>query len=113
MTISERVVGSVTILDIDGNLTLEEGAERLRGKVRSLLQQGQQHFLVTLATPYMDSAGLGELVQTFAMPTNQGGSLRLLNLTTRLHDLVVNTKLADIFDCIDDEQRRLRSFAVA
>jgi anti-anti-sigma factor len=114
MTISERTVGGVTILDVHGNLTLGEGADRLRDKVRSLLQQGQRQFLVNLAAvPYMDSAGLGELVQTFATTTKQGGSLKLLHLTTRLHDLLVITKLTNVFDCFDDEPQAVKSFGVA
>jgi anti-sigma B factor antagonist len=114
MTISERAVGSVTILDISGNLTLGEGADRLRDKVRSLLQQGQKQIAVNLASvSYMDSAGLGELVQTFATTNKQGGTLKLLNLTARLHDLLVITKLANVFECFDDEQLALRSFGAA
>jgi anti-sigma B factor antagonist len=111
MTISERAVDGVTILDIEGDLTLGAGADRLRDKVRSLLQQGQKHILVNLASvPYMDSAGLGELVQTFATTNKQGGTLKLLHLTKRLHDLLLITKLANVFDCFDDEPRAVKSF---
>jgi anti-sigma B factor antagonist len=114
MTVSERVVGGVTILDIQGDLTLKEGADRLRDKVRSLLQQEHKHILVNLASvTYMDSAGLGELVQTFATTNKQGGTLKLLNLTKRLHDLLLITKLANVFDCFDDEQVAVGSFGAA
>jgi anti-sigma B factor antagonist len=113
MTVSERAVGAITLLDLDGQLILGASAEGLRDKVRSLLQQGHQQFIVNLArVPYMDSSGLGELVQTYATVTKQGGALKLVQLTTRLRDLLVITKLATVFDCYDTEADALASFAV-
>ena len=113
MTVSERVVGGITLLDLEGRLVLGASAEGLRDKVRSLLQQGQQQFIVNLAgVPYMDSGGLGELVQAYATVTRQGGSLKLLHLTDRLRDLLVITKLATVFDCYDSEDAALGSFAL-
>jgi anti-sigma B factor antagonist len=113
MTMSERMVGAITLLDLNGPLTLGSSAEGLRDKVRSLLQQGQQQFIVNLAAvPYMDSCGLGELVQAYATVTRQGGALKLLHLTGRLRDLLVITKLATVFDCYDSEDAALASFAV-
>jgi len=112
MTVSERAVGGVTFLDVEGQLTLGDGADRLRDKVRSLLQEGQRQFVVNLAgVPYMDSAGLGELVQAFATTKKQGGALKLMNATRRLHDLLVITKLVTVFDCYDNEAAALASFA--
>jgi anti-sigma B factor antagonist len=112
MTVSERAVGGVTFLDVEGQLTLGDGAERLRDKVRSLLQEGRRQFVVNLAgVPYMDSAGLGELVQAFATTRKQGGMLKLMNTTHRLHDLLVITKLVTVFDCYDNEAAALASFA--
>jgi anti-sigma B factor antagonist len=113
MTMSERMVGAITLLDLDGQLVLGASAEGLRDKLRSLLQQGQQQFIVNLAkVPYMDSGGLGELVQAYATVTRQGGALKLMNLTSRLRDLLVITKLATVFDCYDSEDAALASFAV-
>ena len=113
MTVSERMVGGIMLLDLEGRLILGASAEGLRDKVRSLLQQGHQQFIVNLAgVPYMDSGGLGELVQAYTTVTRQGGALKLLNLTSRLHDLLVITKLVTVFDCYDSEGAALASFAV-
>jgi anti-sigma B factor antagonist len=80
MTVSERLVGAIMVLELDGQLTLGASAEGLRDKVRSLLQQGQRQFIMNLAAvPYMDSGGLGELVQSYATVTKQGGALKLLS----------------------------------
>jgi anti-sigma B factor antagonist len=111
VTVSERSSGSVIVLDVKGALTLTDGADVLRDKVRSLLQQGHKHVLVNLGhVPYMDSAGLGELVQSYATTTRQGGQLKLLNTTKRIHDLLVITKLSTVFDLFDDEAAAVSSF---
>jgi anti-sigma B factor antagonist len=112
MNIAERQTGIVTVIDVDGNLTLGAAADTLHDKVRSLLQQGQRHLVVNLGkVSYMDSSGLGELVSAFATVNKQGGTLKLLNLTKRLHDLLVITKLSNVFECFDDEATAIRSFS--
>jgi anti-sigma B factor antagonist len=111
MTVSERGVGNVTILDISGNVTLNDGSEQLRDKVRSVLQQGQKYLLVNLSkVSYMDSAGLGELVQAYSTVAKQGGRLKLVSPTKRLQDLLVITKLATVFDSFNDEPTAIASF---
>ena len=111
MTVSERAVDSVTVLDLVGDIKLDEGAGQLRDKVRSLLQQGKTRVLVNLAgVPYVDSAGLGELVQAYAVAGKQGGALKLVSATKRLRDLLVITKLATVFEMFDDEPTALASF---
>jgi anti-sigma B factor antagonist len=111
MTVSERSVDNVTILDVSGNVTLNDGAEQVRDKVRSVLQQGQKQVLVNLAgVSYMDSAGLGELVQAYSTVAKQGGKLKLVSPTKRLRDLLVITKLATVFDSFDDEAAAVASF---
>jgi anti-sigma B factor antagonist len=111
MTINERTSGSTTILDLAGNITIGDSADILRDKVRSLLQQGQKQIVVNLAgVSYMDSAGLGELVRCHATASQQGAKLKLTNVTKRLQDLLVITKLATVFDSYDDETAAIASF---
>ena len=113
MTISERMNGGVCILDIDGPITLGPGgAEMLADKVRSLLQQGNKLLLINLAgVPYMDSTGLGAMVHAYATATRQGGSVKLLNSTKKLHDLLVITKLSTVFESFDNEAAAVSSFS--
>jgi anti-sigma B factor antagonist len=111
MDISQRSINGVTLLDITGPITLGPGTERLGDKVRSLLQQGEKHIVVNLAAvPYMDSAGLGELVQAYTTTMRQGGRLKLLNVTKRLNDLLVITKLSTVFESHDSEAAAVGSF---
>jgi anti-sigma B factor antagonist len=114
MGVSERRVGAVTIVDVTGRLTTGEAEDGLRDKVRSLLQQGRGQIVINLAdVPYMDSSGLGTLVSAFATVSRQGGALKLLNLTRRLQDLLIITKLLNVFDTFDDEDAAVGSFGPA
>ena len=112
MTVSERSVGSVTFLDVSGHVTLNDGADQIRDKVKGVLLEGKRHILINLAqVSYMDSAGLGELVQAYSTVSKQGGALKLLSPTKRLKDLLVITKLATVFETFDDETAAMASFA--
>ena len=112
MNISQRSVQGVCVLDIDGPITLgAEGSEKLGDKVRSVLQAGDKQVLLNLASvAYIDSAGLGELVNAFTTVKKQGGSLKLLGVTKKLKDRLVITKLATVFDSFDSEAAALESF---
>lgn len=111
MQISERASGTATVLDVTGTITIGDGADTLRDKVRSLLQQGHKRIIVNLAgVSYMDSAGLGELVSAHVTASRQSASLKLTNVTKRLEDLLVITKLSTVFDMYDDEAAAVASF---
>ena len=109
--ISTRQVDGVTILDMSGRITLGEGSVQLRDAVRDLLVKGQKHILLNLGdVTYIDSSGIGELVSAFTTAKNQGGELKLLNLTRKVHDLLQITKLYTVFDVKDDEASAIASF---
>ena len=112
MQIAERSAGKVKILDISGQITLSKGSDQLlKDKVHSLVHQGDTHLLVNLANvTAMDSAGLGELVAAYTTVTKAGGSMKLVNLTKRLHDLLSITKLLTVFDAYDSEAAALATF---
>jgi anti-sigma B factor antagonist len=114
MQIEERKTGDVVVLDLKGKITLGEGDELLKDKVNSLVNQGQKKIVLNLAgVPYIDSAGLGEVVRTYTTVSRQGGSLKLLNLTKRITDLLSITKLLTVFDTYDTEADAVRSFSSA
>ena len=109
--ISTRQVDGVTVLDMSGRITLGEGSVQLRDAVRDLLSKGQKHILLNLGdVTYIDSSGIGELVSAFTTTKNQGGELKLLNLTRKVHDLLQITKLYTVFDVKDDEASAIASF---
>jgi anti-sigma B factor antagonist len=112
MQIEERIVGDVTILDLKGKMTLGEGDELLKDKINSLIHQGQKKLLLNLeGVPYIDSAGLGEIVRTYTTVSRQGGSLKLVNLTKRITDLLSITKLLTVFETFDSEKDAIASFS--
>ena len=111
MQIEQRSIGEVTVIDLKGKMTLGEGDELLRDKVNSLVQQGLKKIVLNLAeVPYIDSAGLGEIVRTYTTVSRQGGQLKLLNLTKRITDLLSITKLLTVFETFDNETDAVRSF---
>jgi anti-sigma B factor antagonist len=114
MQIEERAVGDVVVLDLKGKITLGEGDELLKDKVNSLVNQGHRKIVLNLAAvPYIDSAGLGEIVRTYTTVSRQGGSLKLLNLTKRITDLLAITKLLTVFETFDSENDAVRSFTAS
>jgi len=107
-----RDVGEVAIVDFSGKITLGEGSAMLRRMVRELVDGGRRKILLNLAdVDYIDSSGIGELVSAFTSVQRQGGELKLLNLTKKVHDLLQITKLYTVFDVKDDEAAAVGAFA--
>jgi len=106
-----RQVDSVTVVDVSGRITLGEGCAQLRELIRDQLTKGNKKILINLAdVSYIDSSGIGELVSAYTAVTNQGGQLKLLKLTKKVHDLLQITKLYTVFDVHDDEAEAVGSF---
>ena len=114
MEIIERTVDAITILDLTGKLTIDEGAQLLKDKTESLVFQGRNWVIVNLAAvPYIDSGGLEQLVACYTTIAKTGGRLKLLNVGTRNHDLLSITKLVAVFDTFDTEQEAIQSYPAA
>ena len=112
MKASTRQIDGVTIVDLSGRITLGEGSVILRDTVKDLLGKGQKRILLNLGdVSYIDSSGIGELVSAFTTVKNQGGELKLLNLTKKVHDLLQITKLYTVFDVKDDEAAAVKAFS--
>jgi anti-sigma B factor antagonist len=101
----------VHVLDVEGPLTHADGASVLCTRIKSLVQNGYTQLLVNVGgVPYLDSAGLGELVQAHVTTSRRGGALKLVNATRRLRDLLVMTKLLAVLESFDDEASAVASF---
>lgn len=111
MTIEERILENVVVIDLKGKLTIGEGDELLRETINNLMQKGHHNLLLNLGdVPYVDSAGLGEIVRTYTTVKHQGGTLKLVNLTKRITDLLAITKLLTVFDTYESEAEAVSSF---
>ena len=111
LDVKERQAGDVTILDLSGEVRIGEGAVALRDSIRGLADQGKNKVLLNLAgVKYMDSTGVGELIANYTTVKRGGGQLKLLNLTDRIQNLLVITKLLTVFDSYDNEAEALTSF---
>jgi anti-sigma B factor antagonist len=112
MTITERKVGDVTILDVEGKILLGEGDVQLKRKIDELIERKETKLLLNLANvPYMDSGGLGEIVRSYTTVKRANGELKLLNATKRISDLLTITKLITVFEIFEDEGEAVKSFA--
>jgi anti-sigma B factor antagonist len=112
MKASNRQVDGVTVVDMSGRITLGEGSVILRDTIRDLIGKGQKKILLNLGdVTYIDSSGIGELVSAFTAVRREGGELKLLKLTKKVHDLLQITKLYTVFDIKDDETTAIKSFA--
>lgn len=112
LTTSTRQKSGVTIVDISGRIVLGEESAALRDVVSDLLSKGQKKILFNLGeVTYIDSSGLGHLVSAFTSVRRQGGELKLLNLTNKVHDVMQITKLYTVFDIMDDEAAAVKSFS--
>ena len=111
LEVTERQAGDVTILDMNGAVRMGEGAVALRNAIRGLVEQGKKKILLNLGgVKNVDSSGIGELIANFTTVRREGGQLKLLNLTEKIQNLLVITKLLTVFDAYDNESDALSSF---
>ena len=111
LNIRERQAGDVTILDLEGRITIGDGNVSLRNAIRRLIQEGKKKILLNLGqVSYVDSSGIGELVSSYTTINREGGQLKIVNLTQKIQDLLAITKLLTVFDVYDDEATALNSF---
>jgi anti-sigma B factor antagonist len=111
LDLNERQAGDVTILDLSGSVRMGEGAVSLRNSIRGLIEQGNKKILLNLSgVKNIDSSGIGELIANYTTLSRDGGQLKLLNLTDKIQNLLVITKLLTVFDSYDNEAEALNSF---
>jgi anti-sigma B factor antagonist len=111
MKANARHHGKVTVVDLSGKITIGEGDIKLRQAVNALLDEGRKNIILNLGgVSYMDSAGIGELVACYKRTREKGATLKLLNPNGKVHDLLILTKLQEIFDIYRDEREALASF---
>src|SRR5215211_4303125 len=111
LDVKQRQAGDVTTHIENGDVRIGDSSVSLRDSIRKLADQGKTKVLLNLAgVKYMDSSGVGELIANYTTISRQGGQLKLLNLTDRIQNLLVITKLLTVFDSYDNEAEALKSF---
>jgi anti-sigma B factor antagonist len=111
MTIGVRTIGDVTVVDISGRITIQEGADVFRDQTRDLIRQGRVRLVLNLqGVPYIDSTALGEIIRTYTSVIRKDGSVKLLNVSSQVHQLLVITRLLSVFDLFDAESEAVKSF---
>jgi anti-sigma B factor antagonist len=111
MEISQRKIANVAIVDVSGRIVASENVGQLKDKVTSLIFQGDKNVVLNLANVnYVDSSGLGALVACHGSALRGGGSVKLANVTKRIEDLLIMTKLLTVFESFDSEEAAIASF---
>ena len=111
MNITQRQVGDVTILDVSGKITIGVGDVQVRDAVHMALGSGARNLVLNLKNvTTIDSAGVGELVSAYTTVTNRGGKLKLVNLPSKVNDILQITQLITVFEVYDTEQEAMESF---
>lgn len=112
MKITERQSGEVTILDVEGRILFGEGEESFRDAVTRVIDSGRVKLVLNLAeVPYLDSAGISQLVRTFATVGKRGGGMKLLRLTKRVRELLTITRLLTVWEAFESEEEAVSSFS--
>ena len=112
MKFSTRKTGDIVIIDVDGQILLGDGDIEIKKAVDDLLKRGTKKILLNLAkVPYMDSAGLGEMIRCFTALRKTGGDFKILSPNRRIIDLLTITKLLNVFDCYENETTAIASFS--
>jgi len=109
---TRKTTGNVVIIDVDGKILLGEGDVEIKEIVDDLLAQGERKILLNMTkVPYIDSAGLGEMIRCFTAIRKSDGHFKLLSPNPRIKDLLNITKLLNVFDCYDNESDAIESFS--
>ena len=111
MKLSRRKKNDVVIVDLKGKILIGEGIDILRNEINDLIEEKELKILLNFANvPYLDSTGLGEVVRAYTSVKKTGGSIKIINLTQKVEDLLSVTKLITVFETFEDEDKAIASF---
>lgn len=111
LTFDTKVVGKVCVLIPSGKIVIGDEVAAIREKIKELLGQGHKNILLNFSNvSYIDSTGVGALVGSFTTIRNQGGQMKLTNLSQRVRDILLVTKLLTVFDVYEKEEEGISSF---
>ena len=111
MRVSTRQKGDVTIVDLNGKITIGSGDIALRNAVHQAIDSGAKNVLINLhEVTTIDSSGVGELVSAYTTATNRGTRQKLVNLPDKVADILTITQLITVFDVYDSEEEALSAF---
>ncbi len=111
MKLSRRKTNDVAIVDLSGKILIGDGIDILRDEINALIEAKETKILLNFAkVPYLDSTGLGEVVRSYTSVKKSGGSIKIINLTQKVEDLLSVTKLITVFETFEDEDKAIASF---
>jgi anti-sigma B factor antagonist len=111
MKLSKREKNGIAIVDLKGKILIGNGIDELRAEINNLIEEKKLNILLNFAeVPYLDSTGLGEVVRAYTSVKKEGGTIKIINLTQKVEDLLSVTKLITVFETFEDEDKAIASF---
>ena len=111
MKIEKRKKGNVTIIDLKGKILFGDGIDELRQSINAAIKDSEKQLVLNFAdVPYLDSTGLGEVVRSYTTLKKEGGTVKIANLTNKVKDLMMVTKLITVFETFENENEAVKSF---
>jgi len=111
LTIRQRQVRGVVVIDLEGRILLGETNRQLHEAIKQVVAEHKRCVILNLAeVTKIDSSGLGEIDAAFTTLSDNGGVLKLANLPESVADLMMMTKLLTVFEVYDDERNAIDSF---
>jgi len=111
MNINKRKNGDITILDLEGKLLVGEDTEFFSKTLDSLLKEGVTDIIINFeGIKALDSTGLGRLIKYYSTAKKNGGTIKFINISEKLQEILLITGLLDVFEIFGDEEKALKSF---
>jgi anti-sigma B factor antagonist len=111
MKLSSRQVGDVVVLEPKGKIMGGPDATLLHDQLHDLIKENRKNVVIDLAkVDWMNSTGLGILISGLTTLRNNGGELKLANVTEKIESLLTITKLITVFENYDSVEEAVGSF---
>ena len=111
MKIEKRKIDDVTIFDLKGKILFGDGIDELRQSINAAIKDDEKQLVLNFAeVPYLDSTGLGEVVRSYTTLKKVGGTVKIANLSNKVKDLMMVTKLITVFETFESENEAVKSF---
>jgi anti-sigma B factor antagonist len=93
---------NIQILKLSGELIDKHQAETMMLKIDELLQLGKTKLVINLeGLKYVNSSGLNVLIQLLTKTRNAGGESIICNVSKKVNDLLIITKLNTLFKVVE------------
>jgi anti-sigma B factor antagonist len=111
MNVDIRKIDDVVVVDFEGSLVVGVADGVISSVVEQLLTDGYTNILINLSkVDYIDSSGLGDLVQSQKLAQRLEGRMKLLSPQDRVRRTLHISNLLPLFEVFEEEQAAIDAF---